>query len=552
MTTKNNEPIKPAVVDFLIPATTLRSPELKHNKPTLPRALDSTTRSPQGRNVFMSEAAVTITKSFDLHQGTRSLEQSTESSFATEELMVLEAQDGSVVIMRADKLHAELQRLYPQALLENGQIDLNFLKDPYGKSRGLSQWIWSTLSILKLNPDSFISAAQEQALDWLDEKLGKRFTDMAYAHASWVGAKALMQAIESKLEGEPGLYRWSEAVIKTEARVKANDQALVEAAKNNQSLLIFIHGTGSNTIGSFGALRSQAQDIHWDQLTRPFSQHIYAFEHRTLSESPLENALQLAKALPKGSRFSLVTHSRGGLVGDLLCLNDFDPNLIKYYQRRPANHQSELETEEQRKIRELVLAEEQQQLSELRALLLEKQFQIERYVRVACPAGGTTLMADNIDLFLSGLLSLLSFGASLLPVVGAVSASVLNAFRRVVLEIAAKRIDPRFIPGLEAMLPDSPLTGFLATATRSDKIQVVAITGNTDTHEASILKRIAIIFTDWVLFGKIDNDFVVDTQSMRAGLAKRNPTHEFYTQVHRSVICIILSVLIPYMPYTIG
>lgn len=530
--TADKKPRKASKLAFLIPSNPPTQRGLGHiSPPTLPRALTSTTRSQQqNRNLFMSEAAVTVTKSFDLRQGTRSTEQSSADSFTAEELMVLEAQDGSVVIMRADKLHAELQRLYPQALDNNGQIDLNILKDPYGKSRGLSNWIWSKLSILNLNPDSFISAAQEQALNWLEDKLGKRFTDLAYAQASWIGAKALMQAIESKLEGEPGLYPWSEKAIKTGDRVAADAKELVEAAKNKEPLLIFIHGTGTNTLGSFGALRSEAQDIHWDQLTRPFSKRIYAFEHRTLSESPLENALQLAKALPKGSRFSLVTHSRGGLVGDLLCLNDFDANLIKHYQRRPAEQDGELETEEQCKIRELVVAEEQQQLTELRAVLLEKQFQIDRYVRVACPAGGTTLMADNIDLFLSGLLSLLSFGAGFIPVVGTVSASVLNAFRRVVLEIAAKRIDPRFIPGLEAMLPDSPITGFLATASRSDKIQVMAITGNTDTNEASILKRIAILFTDWVLFGKVDNDFVVDTQSMRAGLAKRNPTYEFYTQ----------------------
>lgn len=530
--TTDNKPLKSTKRAFLIPSNPATQRGITQvNAPTLPRALASATRSQQqGRNLFMSEAAVTVTQSFDLRQGTRSIEQSTAAQFTTEELMVLEAQDGSVVIMRADKMHAELQRLYPQALHTDGQIDLNILKDPYSKSRGLGQWIWSKLSILNLSSDSFISAAQEQAIDWLEDKLGERFTDLAYAQASWIGAKALMQAIESKLEGEPGLYRWSEKTIKTTDRVTAETQELVDAAKNKEPLLIFIHGTGSNTLGSFGTLRSEAQDIHWDQLTRTFSKRIYAFEHRTLSASPLENALQLAKSLPKGSRFSLVTHSRGGLVGDLLCLNDFDANLIKHYQRRPTDTDGQLETEEQRKIRELVVAEEQQQLSELRALLLEKQFQIDRYVRVACPAGGTTLMADNIDLFLSGLLSLMSFGASFIPVAGAVSASVLNAFRRVVLEIAAKRIDPRFIPGLEAMLPDSPITGFLATTSRSDKIQVVAITGNTDPHEASILKRIAIIFTDWVLFGKIDNDFVVDTQSMRAGLAKRNSTYEFHTQ----------------------
>lgn len=533
MSATDNKPAEDNQVDFLIPTHVQRTRQ-QPAKLALPRALASTTRAPTTtRNLFLNETALVVEQVFDLSQGIRAADSSTPARFVNEKLMVLEAQDGSVVIMRADKLHAELQRLYPERVKANAPLDLSILKDSNTQARGLSSWIWSKLSILNLSSDSFISAAQEQALEWLDAKLGKRYQDLAYAQASWLGAKALMLAIESKLEGEPGLYRWTAKQIQLTDRIRAEDQELANAVKNNEPLLIFIHGTGSNTLGSFGDLRSENQAITWDALTRAFNKQVYGFEHRTLSESPLENALQLAKALPKGARFSLVTHSRGGLVGDLLCLNDFDPNLIKHYQRRPAETDGKLETEEQRRIRELVVAEEQQQLTALRTLLLEKQFKIERYIRVACPAGGTTLMADNIDLCLSSLLSLLSLGAGLIPAIGAVSASVLNAFRRVVLEIAAKRIDPRFIPGLEAMLPDSPLTGLLATASRSDKIQMLAITGTTDTSEASILKRIAIIFTDWVLFDRIDNDFVVDTQSMRAGLAKRNSSYEFYTKGHQ-------------------
>ena len=531
MNASDNETVKNKQIEFLIPTQTQRTRLLNSVKLSLPRALASTTRSNTAtRNLFLNETNLVVDQVFDLSEGTRSTDSSTPTSFSNEKLMVLEAQDGSVVVMRVDKLHAELQRLYPKLVKANEPLDLSILRDPHSKTRGLGSWIWSKLSILDLSSDSFVSAAKEQALEWLEDKLGKSYKEAAYANASWFGAKALMLAIESKLEGEPGLYRWTDKQITLANRINEDDTELLNAVKNAEPLLVFIHGTGSNTVGSFGDLRSENQEITWPNLTRSFNKHVYGFEHRTLSESPLENALQLAKALPKGSRFSLVTHSRGGLVGDLLCLNDFDPNLIKHYQRRPVETDGKLETEEQRKIRELVVVEEQQQLSELRALLLEKQFTIERYVRVACPAGGTTLMADNIDLFLSGLLSLLSFGAGLIPAVGTVSASVLNAFRRVVLEIAAKRIDPRFVPGLEAMLPDSPLASLLATASCSDKIQRLAITGTTDTHEASILKRIAIIFTDWVLFERIANDFVVDTQSMRAGLAKRNSSYEFYTK----------------------
>lgn len=541
MSVTNNESTEPTAsiqatkLAFILPPQTQRSLLTYETKLALPRALASHSRATSsGRNVFMNEAAVQVKAVFDLSQGGRSTDANSPlETFASEQLMVLEAQDGSLVIMRADKLQAELQRLYPNELKVGEPLDLKVLKDHQAKGRGLDSWIWSKLSILNLTPDSFIRAAQEQALDWLEAKLGKRFEDLAYAQASWVGAKALMEVIEAKLEGEPGLYRWTNKQIQVTDRVTPEDQELASAAKNQDPILLFIHGTGSSTVGSFGDLRNENQEISWEHISRTFNKRVYGFEHRTLSASPLDNALQLAKILPKGCRLSLVTHSRGGLVGDLLCLDNFELGLIEHYQRRPVNLDGQPESTEQARIRQLIVEQERQQLIELHALLLKKQFRIDRYIRVACPAGGTTLMADNIDLFLSSFLSLLSLGASLIPVVGAVSASVLNAFRRVVLEIAAKRIDPRFIPGLEAMLPDSPLAGFLATATRSDSIQMLAITGNTDSDEASILKRIAIIFTDWVLFGKTDNDFVVDTQSMRAGLAKRNVSYEYYAQGHQ-------------------
>ena len=56
-----------------------------------------------------------------------------------------------------------------------------------------------------------------------------------------------------------------------------------------------------------------------EQIYTRYGGEMYAFEHRTLTESPIENALALAEALPDGARLHLVSHSRGGLVGELLC-----------------------------------------------------------------------------------------------------------------------------------------------------------------------------------------------------------------------------------------
>jgi hypothetical protein len=143
------------------------------------------------------------------------------------------------------------------------------------------------------------------------------------------------------------------------------------------------------------------------------------------------------------------------------------------------------------------------------------------------------LLADNLDLFLSGLLSLMTFAAGLLPGVGAVGGSVLSALRRVVLEMAEKRIDPRLVPGLEAMLPQSPLTALLGQAPCRDGVQMAVIAGNAEGDGGHLLKRIAVMLTDWIIFGKLENDFVVDTQSMRAGLARRKTAYEYYAHGHQ-------------------
>ncbi|MFB8829403.1 hypothetical protein ACE0DR_08525 [Azotobacter sp. CWF10] len=58
------------------------------------------------------------------------------------------------------------------------------------------------------------------------------------------------------------------------------------------------------------------------RLHSQYTDRAFAFEHRTLSESPIVNALALARSLPEQAKLHLVSHSRGGLVGELLCLGE--------------------------------------------------------------------------------------------------------------------------------------------------------------------------------------------------------------------------------------
>ena len=146
-------------------------------------------------------------------------------------------------------------------------------------------------------------------------------------------------------------------------------------------------------------------------------------------------------------------------------------------------------------------------------LLKQRKLAIQRYVRTASPASGTKLASGNFDLFLSGLLTLIGrvpffFGNPLY-----------SAFRRVVLEIAKNRTNPHLVPGIEAMLPDSPMAPFLTAMQPKPGIEMALLAGDIEGGHA--LKRLGVLITDYLFFENSANDLVVDTPAMLTGVAGR-------------------------------
>jgi CHAT domain-containing protein/pimeloyl-ACP methyl ester carboxylesterase len=504
---------------------------LKDEARALPRLLQGVSRAAGGAaDPFVNEQVVTVDAVYDLSAAARGAPpQATSTPPAAHKLLALEAEDGTTIFIRSDRLRDDLQRLFPEALADETAIDLSALRDREGAARGLGDWIWSRLTELTLGPDAIIGAATDKAREWVLEKLGEvaieRLEAAAGFSASTLGAKALMWAIESNLPNRPGLYHWRSETIEAADLRRTGDPRLAEAAESGP-LLVFVHGTGSSTAGSFRDLRATGTGAQWQALTAPFADRVYGFEHRTFSESPIDNALALAQTLPKGAHLGLVTHSRGGLVGDLLCLGGLDDELIGVYRTARQVAIDAQGDADQRALQEAVVTEELDKLRRLRDLLAERDFRIERYVRVACPAGGTRLLSDNLEVFLSGLLSLTS--AVIGTVAGPAASPVLSAFKRVVLEIADKRLEPQLVPGIEAMLPESPLGMLLARAPRKQGVTMAVIAG--DIEGQRLLKRVAVMFTDWMFFDRVDNDLVVDTDSMYAGLARTRGSHALFDQ----------------------
>jgi hypothetical protein len=131
-----------------------------------------------------------------------------------------------------------------------------------------------------------------------------------------------------QLEGYSGLYRLDAGFALLPFTAEPSDKPY----------LLFLHGTASSTKGSFGdLLKSEA----WPYIHRTYGSRVLAFQHETLTESPLKNVLDLVRQLPANASLHIISHSRGGLVGDILSRwnssnehnRGFDANEIKYLEK---------------------------------------------------------------------------------------------------------------------------------------------------------------------------------------------------------------------------
>ncbi|RNC70123.1 MAG: CHAT domain-containing protein [Desulfuromonadales bacterium] len=311
-------------------------------------------------------------------------------------------------------------------------------------------------------------------------------------------AEKIATEVEEKLVPQTGLFRCTSA------------KAIVPGASGqvptDRPILVFIHGTASNTDGGFGGLWEPERKKVLDELFRTYGDGIYAFEHRTLTESPIKNAIQLAEALPEGARLHLVSHSRGGLVGELLCFSMREDGR-KYFTEEELAHFSDRE-------------DQQEELKRLAKVIGEKKFKVERFVRVACPARGTTLASKRLDRWLTIIVNLIGR----IPALKASGAyDLLTDF---LLAVVKERTDPATLPGLEAMMPDSPLVSLINLPGVRVTADLSVISG--DIEADSILGKLKLLIPD--LFYRGDHDLVVDTRAMYGGFGRTIKPRFFFDQ----------------------
>ncbi|MGE0490443.1 MAG: CHAT domain-containing protein [Vulcanimicrobiota bacterium] len=315
-------------------------------------------------------------------------------------------------------------------------------------------------------------------------------------------ARALCRAQEDRVIPNPGLLElrsFEDGWFKTQ---RVNQVSCPEAPA-----LLLLHGTASSTMAAFAGLAEPSRRKAWLDLVKDnYGGVFYGFDHRTLTESPLTNAISLLECLPVGARLHILSHSRGGLVGELLCI---DPATID-------------------KLDEQLFESVAPDFSRFRELLAERRPKVERFVRVACPGRGTTLASGRLDRYLSTLLNVpgWALGAAALgaTAVGAAPATpVFSALRNAwdaihacVLALIKERCKPDVLPGLAAMLPDSPLVRLLNRPDRSTTADLTVVSA--DVKGGSLKQQVGLLAAD--LFYLEDHDYVVPTRAMYGGIRR--------------------------------
>jgi pimeloyl-ACP methyl ester carboxylesterase/tetratricopeptide (TPR) repeat protein len=319
-------------------------------------------------------------------------------------------------------------------------------------------------------------------------------TDLITDKAAEFAASEVVRRVDGQVD--PGVYALTpDALPQLKDNVKPETE--VPAGQNGGPLLVLVHGTFSNTSGTFSKLWTQHPQ-HVRSLFKRYDGRVYALDHPTLGVSPIGNALTLARVLAKDARLHLVTHSRGGLVAEVLarvCASASDA-VTAFGKDADVSQREELES--------------------LVALVKEKGIRVDRIVRVACPARGTILASKRLDAYVSVFKWTLELAG--IPV-----APFLVDFLG---QVAKRRADPGQLPGLAAQIPNSPLVKWLHAVDQPTPGQLRVVAG--DIEGDSVTSWLKTLLAD--AFYWTDNDFVVQTRSMYGGAPRAAEASFFLDQ----------------------
>lgn len=419
-------------------------------------------------------------------------EQEAEVAVRDDELVEIEFEDGLRIWLTAAEYREKLEQTKKRAPGASGALEVPDTL-PFGgdeaQERGIAGWVMKSLKVVG------VDVAGKTAVE-----LARRFEDKT----------------DGRKRPGPGVYR---------CRMVSGDFALDDlapATKLGQRILLFLHGTASSTWGSFGELWSPARSGTLARLKRMYADNVIALEHRSMTVSPIVNALEIAARLDAllvdGAEVDLVSHSRGGLVGELLCRMNIadgsdpyealDLKLVTdtaWLAEDPDLSQAAIEEARQ------ALAADGEQLKALAATLgklAARKVKIRRFVRVACPALGTSLVSRRLDRWVQILANVGRFASAASPL-----GELVDSLGDFITAVLDERTAPSKLPGIAAMLPESGLVRMVNNPRRTVASELAVIAG--DSEPEGIWKRLLMLLADRFYAG--EHDLVVNTGSMYGG-----------------------------------
>lgn len=318
--------------------------------------------------------------------------------------------------------------------------------------------------------------------------------------------KALGKKYDAKAQPSPGLY----GIDKDFRRIPFKE------SKDNSHYLLLVHGTLSSSIDAFSQLNDSET---WKRIFTKYDTNIMAFDHYTLTKSPLENVLDFLKECPDKCSLDIMSHSRGGLIADILAKCDytndetqvvgFSKNERDIFLKKFKKSKGDREEKQEYKL-----------IQEINKLAREKQITIHKVVRVAAPANGTTILSQRVDHFFNLLLNTISLALGIKnPLYGIVKSFL--------LELISQKDDPDVLPGLNSMIPGSLFQKMLNSADTEVESDLYNIIGDSEVGGVTF-ESLKVILAN--LFYRAANDLVVDTSSMTHGVKRVDGYYTFTSQ----------------------
>jgi CHAT domain-containing protein len=426
------------------------------------RGVKKTNFSPE-EIVTAKESKLELKSSY-LFSTSRALSETHELSFDKNDLLEFVFDDDTTWTGSSDIIHD----LFPEAANQKRAVGESFEIPMYLRTDDATRGLFGDIALKVLNV--FTKKAVAQKVIDIAARLEKK-----------------------TLANTSGVYLVNADFKLTKATVK----------NTGKPFLLFLHGTNSSTAGSFGEIIGTEL---WKNMQAIYGQNIICLQHETMTKSPIQNVIDLLKDMPAECTVHVVSHSRGGLVGDVLARfcngnKGFTDLEMDYFKKM--NRTTDIAD-----------------IASLQKITAGKKITVDKFVRVACPAYGTTILSKRLDHFLNISLNLLGY------LFGPAAALLTAEFRELISAAVDTKNDPDQLPGLEAMNPASPFLKILNNPDNSINSPLAVISGNCGIKFN--LKALLIIASK--LFYLRDNDLVVDTKSMYSGTKRNIPIQYFFDE----------------------